>query len=90
MGLKTAQRTVVRPSRARVAVPAPLELHYSPTSTELGSTRKERKTENCLHDQKLPGKTILSLSSQPTLGPDTQEFETLEIKLLLKTLVALI
>nr|KAF6409027.1 ATM interactor [Rousettus aegyptiacus] len=29
------QRIVARPSSAHVAVPMPVELHYSPTSTEL-------------------------------------------------------
>lgn len=28
------QKIVARPSSARVAVPMPVELHYSPTSTE--------------------------------------------------------
>ena len=40
---KGTQRTVARPSSARVAVPTPVELLYSPTSTAL-ATRSQQST----------------------------------------------
>ncbi|KAB0349124.1 hypothetical protein FD754_013981, partial [Muntiacus muntjak] len=42
---------------------------------------KERKMDNCLHNQKLSRKTVESPSSQPIPRPDAPELETSEIKL---------
>ncbi|ELK14436.1 ATM interactor [Pteropus alecto] len=72
-GCPYASRTALQSHIYRTGHEIPAE-HRDPPS-------KKRKMENCLHNQKLSGKTIDSLSNQPTPRPDTQELETSEIKL---------
>ncbi|XP_042825217.1 ATM interactor isoform X1 [Panthera tigris] len=72
-GCPYASRTALQSHIYRTGHEIPAE-HRDPPS-------KKRKMENCLHSQKLSGKTTESLSSQPAPRPDTQELETSEIKL---------
>lgn len=46
------QRIVARPSSARVAVPMPVELHYSPISTELAM----RSLQNIGKEEEIVGR----------------------------------
>ncbi|XP_019490743.1 PREDICTED: ATM interactor [Hipposideros armiger] len=72
-GCPYASRTALQSHIYRTGHEIPAE-HRDPPS-------KKRKMENCLHNQKLSGKTIESLSNQPTPRSDPQELETSEIKL---------